>query len=216
MESRRFFLPRSLRNCIEQDLLVGVIQFGSSLTKQQPNDIDLAVVVRRGRFTDFLIQIHPEDFRSIDISLIREEELSDLEHFRFGSHGVHLVPVFASGRVLHGVNPFRGIEIPVDAVLRSILLRLFDYMYEVRKSHFRDTLPMGMSGRWAKFSRLSLLFLTDDLHFPDVLNISDQEVVMRWQMQDIHLEEFDLPGSYEAIWEKVLSAERTKQYLSSL
>ena len=112
-----FNLPDSLKSAIARNLIVGVIQFGSSLYNKNSDDIDLAVILKRNSYNKFLGHVNPDDFIGFDISLIKEEEIGDFKKFRFGSHGPHLGIPIKSGKVIFGCNPF------IDFNIKDLILR---------------------------------------------------------------------------------------------
>jgi hypothetical protein len=203
VDPKTFLTPRSLEE------ILSIVQFGSSVHISNPKDIDLCIVTKKDAFFDFLAD---EPFsaipKNIDVSLVREEEINDLNSFRFGSHGVHLLCSLQDGVALCGENIFLKMPTPpVPLVKLSILDRLYDYHYEVRKLETsRKDVEYGLKKRWAKFQRLSLFLLdtTGEITFPAVLMIPD--LVVKEQFAKYALEyqyEFTTVG-FEHIWEKIL------------
>lgn len=171
-------VPEAIEAAFDRGLLVGVVQFGSSLYAAEPNDIDLAVVTRAGAFDEALAALRSERLSPrFDISLIQEEEVA-AEPFRFGSHGPHLVLSLKEGRALLGTNPFAALRDPSpDEVLASVRDRLGDYIYAVRKSYFSPNASdtEGIRRRYGKIIRLATLFLCRGRSFPAVLRQSAAE-----------------------------------------
>lgn len=196
-------LPISLRNGINKEYIIGIIKFGSSVGGKKYNDIDLAVIIKKNCYFKFLKLINPEDFKNFDISLIREEEIKNLNKFRFGSHGQHLIPVFQKGDLLFGKNPFLNFVVDDELIRHSILMRLYDYVYDVRKSFFKKEIMENIERRWHKFVRLSLYLISEELNFLDVLKISESEVGLLLRKYNITIDNENILIAYEKVWEKV-------------
>lgn len=183
-----------------------IIQFGSSLHSTTSGDIDLCVVVRKGAFYPFLAAIQDAQIpATYDISLLREEELL-LNPFRFGSHGPHLLLSIKKGVLLHGKNLFLEIPDPDQELVRaSILDRLYDYLYEVRKlevSNAVTTVPFQK--RWGKFQRLAaFLLLPRRFTFPEVLSFPKEELVEALKEAGIKHTDTFTAENFEYIWEKL-------------
>lgn len=204
IDPKVFLSPRTLEG------ILSIVQFGSSLYSEEPGDIDLCVVTKKGYFFDLLAEksftlISP----NIDISLLREEELRESDFFRFGSHGIHLLVSLREGKAIHGENIFLELHAPSEkAVKESILDRLYDYLYEVRKLEtLNDMDNLTILKRWPKFNRLALFLLdtTGELTFPAVLSISKSELEKRLSEYGLqYRDEFTAVG-FEHIWETILA-----------
>lgn len=201
-----FELPKSLREASKKGMLIGVIQFGSSLyAEKEAGDIDLVVVVKYAFLKKFLGLIENDEYFGFDISLVLERELGDLNRFRFGSHGIHLLKVFSQGKLLLGTNPFLGApEFPKKEIRESILERLYDYLYLLRKSYFDQLAYRQVQKRWQKFVRLALFLLDDTLEFPKVLQMSVSEVRSRYFCLDIDVYNGKIQENFEIIWQKII------------
>lgn len=204
IDPKIFLSQESLRE------ILSIVQFGSSIHTSNPGDIDLCIVTKNGAFFEFLAG---EPFalvpKNIDISLMREEEIKDTSSFRFGSHGVHLLCSLQDGVALYGENIFLKMPVPTTALVKaSILDRLYDYLYEVRKLETsRKKVEYGLKKRWAKFQRLALFLLDTrgEITFPAVLIIQDsvvEEQFKKFGLQYQH--EFTTVG-FEHIWETILA-----------
>lgn len=190
--------------------ILSIVQFGSSIHTPNPGDIDLCIVTKSGAFFEFLagkpFALVPEN---IDISLVREEEVGSTSSFRFGSHGIHLLRPLQDGVVLYGENFFLKMPIPTTAQVKaSILDRLYDYLYEVRKLETsRKEVEYGLKKRWPKFQRLALFLLDTrgEITFPEVLIIQDSVVEERFKKYGLQYQrEFTTIG-FEHIWETILA-----------
>lgn len=199
-----FFSPQTLKS------VLSIVQFGSSLYSENPGDIDLCVVTKKGCFFDLLAeksftQIPP----NIDISLLKEEELKGTDFFRFGSHGVHLLVSLREGKAICGENIFLELSPPSEkAVKESILDRLYDYLYEVRKLEtLKDMDNSTVLKRWPKFNRLALFLLdtTGELTFPAVLSISKSELEKRLSEYGLQYQDEFTAVGFEHIWETILA-----------
>lgn len=190
--------------------ILSIVQFGSSIHASNPVDIDLCIVTKNGAFFEFL---EGEPFalvpKNIDVSLIREEEIKDTSSFRFGSHGVHLLCSLQDGVALYGENIFRKMPVPTtERVKASILDRLYDYLYEVRKLETsRKEVEYSLKKRWPKFQRLALFLLDTrgEITFPAVLIIKDSVVEERFKKYGLQYQrEFTTVG-FEHVWETILA-----------
>lgn len=190
--------------------ILSIVQFGSSIHASNPGDIDLCIVIKKGAFFEFLAG---EPFalvpKNIDISLIREEEIKDTSSFRFGSHGVHLLRSLQDGVAVYGENIFLKMPVPTTALVKaSILDRLHDYLYEVRKLETsRKKVKYDLKKRWPKFQRLALFLLDtrDEITFPGVLRVKDSVVEEQFKKYGLRYQhEFTTIG-FEHIWETILA-----------
>jgi len=204
IDPKTFLSPRNLEG------ILSIVQFGSSLYSENPGDIDLCVVTKKGCFFDLLAEKSFTQVSSnIDISLLKEEELKGTDFFRFGSHGVHLLVSLREGKAIYGENIFLELSAPSErAVKESILDRLYDYLYEVRKLEtLKDKDISATLKRWPKFNRLALFLLdtTGELTFPAVLSISESEIEKRFSKYGLqYQDEFTVVG-FEHIWETILA-----------
>ncbi|HRH55612.1 MAG TPA: hypothetical protein PK609_01980 [Candidatus Paceibacterota bacterium] len=186
--------------------IASVVQFGSSLHSEAHGDIDLCVVIRSGEFYEFVNAIQsislPEQW---DISLLRNEELG-VAPFRYGSHGQHLLLSIKQGRLVYGEDLFSRLPDPDEESVRfSILERLYDYLYEVRKLAVSgdNMVPASLKKRWGKFQRLALYLLTDNHSFPGVLSLAETEMISALAKIGIdYRSSFSIEG-FELIWEKI-------------
>ncbi len=204
IDPNAFFSPQTLES------VLSIVQFGSSLYSEKPGDIDLCVVTKKGCFFGLLAeksftQMPP----NIDIILLKEEELKGTDFFRFGSHGVHLLVSLREGKAIYGENIFLEPHSPSErAVKESILDRLYDYLYEVRKLEtLKDMDNSAALKRWPKFNRLALFLLdtTGELTFPAILSISKSELKKRLSEYGLqYKDEFTVVG-FEHIWETILA-----------
>lgn len=198
-------LPSVIEKAFRDGLIEGVIQFGSSLVNKRAKDVDVAIVIKSGCFSEFIKRIKSTRFTGIDLSLIREEELSPWSRFRFGSHGIHLIVPLKQGRVIFGKNSF--LKAPsgnLRAVKRSIFYRLSDYMYEVRKSYFRKDLHKVIKSRYKKFVRLALFLLFNDLTYPHVLMLQESGLKRYIKKKQLAVDLNDVEKTYELLWEKLI------------
>lgn len=204
MDPTKFLSPRTLED------ILSIVQFGSSLYSGKPGDIDLCVVTKRGRFFDLLAdESFAQISSNIDISLLKEEELRISDFFRFGSHGVHLLVSLREGRAIHGDNIFLEFPAPSERMVKqSILDRLYDYLYEVRKLETsKDKDDSTALKRWSKFNRLALFLLdtTKELTFPGVLSISESELGRRLSEYGLQYQDEFTAIGFEHIWETILA-----------
>jgi len=211
-------LPRTLKKAIKKGLILSIIQFGSSLRTSKYQDVDLAVVVKKGFLENFLEIVYGEKFQGFDISLIKEEEIQGPEKFRFGGHGAHFLLSLIQGKTLYGKNPFlkfKNLKFQKQ-IRKSILSRLFDYIEDIRRAVFLGKINRNIRRRWPKFLRLSLYLLENNLKYPEVLSLNKNEVKKYLQKYniDINITSKSLKNpkklliSYETIWEKVLKREK--------
>lgn len=201
---------REILDSLPYEDISSVLRFGSSLYKDVPGDIDLCIVTKKDHF--FLL-IGKDPFKDkgveIDITLVREEEISASKDFKFGSHGVHLIPAFKKAEILYGDNPF--LKIPDPSVLEikdSILDRLFDYHYEVRKlitSALTSRNIEIFEKRWGKFLRLALWLLDtkESCGFPAILQLSDELVYEKYTQLGIPTQQKFTSEGFEYIWEQL-------------
>lgn len=190
--------------------ILSIVQFGSSIHVSNPGDIDLCVVTKDGAFFDFLARAPFAAIpKNIDISLIREEELKNTGQFRFGSHGAHLLCSLQAGKALYGENLFLKMPVPsVSLVKDSILDRLYDYHYEVRKLETsRKEFEQGLHKRWSKFQRLALFLLdtTGEVTFPAVLTAPNSTVEEKFRIFGLKYQNEFTADSFEHIWEMILA-----------
>lgn len=208
--------PKILKKAIRKGYIISIIQFGSSLWNPKRQDIDLAIVLKRGCYKNFLKIVYGEKLQDFDISLIKEKEVQGPEKFRFGGHGAHFLFSLIQGKTLYGRNPFRRFKVSESQVKRSITWRLFDYIEEVRRALFRGKINKNIERRWPKFLRLSLYLLNSKLKYPDVLNLNKDETkkYLRKYHIDIDITSKNLKNpknlliAYETIWRKVLRKRR--------
>ncbi len=197
--------PLVIKKAFHDGLIEGMIQFGSSLANKRAKDVDVAIIIKSGCFSEFTKRIKSTRFKGIDFSLIREEELFPWSRFRFGSHGIHLIIPLKQGKIIFGKNPF--LKAPsgnLRAVKRSIFYRLSDYMYEVRKSYFRGDLRTIIKSRYKKFIRLALFLLFDDLIYPDVMKLRESVLKRYIKKKQLALDLNDVEKTYELLWEKLV------------
>jgi len=207
---------------IKNEWIISIIQFGSSLRKSNPNDIDLAIIIRNNCYEKFLESVYGEKFKGFDISLIKEEEVQGPKKFRFGSHGAHFLQSLINGKVLYGTNPFRKFKVADSQVRYSTLSRLYDYMEDVRRAVFEGEIKEPIKRHWPKFLRLSLYLLDYSLEYPWVLELDEKEVQIYLKKhridinpRDINIHSKDLLVAYEAIWSKVLQEYRLISQIGS-
>lgn len=153
-------ISKILNNLIETGCVISIIQFGSSIRKNKYKDIDLAVIVKQNYYSEFIKKIYGKSFTGFDISAIKEEEIKKPNKFKFGNHGAHFAYSLKNGKVLYGENFFSKFLINEKQIKNSILTRLYDYMYDVRKSVFKNKTQKSIKERWPKFLRLSLYLYT--------------------------------------------------------
>lgn len=190
---------------IQKGLISSIIQFGSSLRTETYDDIDLAVVVRRGRYANFLRETYGKTFPGLDISIIREEEVVGPRKFRFGGHGAHFLYSLIHGKILYGENPFRQFRVNKSQIESSILLRLYNYMEDVRRSVVRRKIKSSIKKRWPKFIRLTLYLLDSNLKYPEVLELPDSKIPPLLRKHKIILNKKGILLNYELLWQRVLN-----------
>lgn len=202
--------PKTFLSQKSLEKILSIVQFGSSIYTSNPGDIDLCIVTKNGDFFEFLAG---EPFalvpKNIDISLVREEEIEDASSFRFGSHGVHLLCSLQDGVALYGENVFLKMPAPTTTLVKtSILDRLYDYLYEVRKLETsRKEVEYNLKKRWPKFQRLTLFLLDTrgEITFPAVLITKDSVVEEQFKKYGLQYQrEFTTVG-FENIWETILA-----------
>lgn len=208
----RIGLHKSLQKAIEQGYVLSIVQFGSSLGQSKFQDVDLAIILRKGCYRNFLDLIYGKNFHGFDISLIKEEEIQGPEKFRFGKHGAHFLFSLIHGRTLYNKNPFKKFNVSKLQIKKSILLSLFIYMENVRRAVFMGKINKSIKKRWPKFLRLCIYLLDDNFKYPEILRLSDSKLKK-------YLQKYNLDSSlifrnskdpkdwlitYETIWEKVL------------
>ena len=171
-------IPRTLLRAHKQGIVLSVILFGSSLYSPDPKDVDLAIVIARGRFEDFLKSITDNHMlEKYDISLIKKEEIDRRKKFYFGSHGQYLVESFRKGIVLVGENPFKNYPpTKIRDIKLSVFVRMREYAYILRKGYFDKNAENKFYSRYNKILKLSALLLTDDYVFPEVLNTDIEDI----------------------------------------
>lgn len=165
-------LPDKINILYSEGFLVGVIQFGSSVFKEHPGDIDLALVLKPEKLNEFITRVnqlgHLDDV--YDISLILSEETSNKNNFNFGGHGSYLIESFRKGKTLIGKNPFLGFPlVPIEKIKNDIVERMREYMYIVRKSYFTDKVAQKLESRYEKSLKLFYYLLVGKDNFPEVL-----------------------------------------------
>ncbi|MEK7564613.1 MAG: hypothetical protein AAB394_02610 [Patescibacteria group bacterium] len=197
-------IPNSIIKCYEKGLIIGIVQFGSSLYSKKANDIDLAIVIKKDCYVKFVKHIIKKEFKNFDISLIREEEITNWNKFRFGNHGLYLIPVLKSGIVLFGVNSFlTAPDFDQKSIKESIFPRLADYIYNLRKSIFKEGFLINVKKRWPKFLRLALLYIDKNLKFPDVMKLRNSEIDVLLRKNNLEINSKDLVNAYEILWQKI-------------
>lgn len=207
--NKKVKLPKSLIKCWNNGWILGVVQFGSSLYLKESQDIDIAIIIRVGCYEKLVKRINNNEFKGFDVSLIKEEELADWKKFRFGSHGIHLIPPLKSGLTLLGANPFlKAPNFKKSLIKKSIIIRLADYIYIVRKSVFNSKLKNQVKSRWDKFARLAIFLLDDEIKFPDVLKLRNNEIafLLRKNKLNSDIDSKNLVVSYEKLWQKIIKA----------
>lgn len=204
-ENAKIILPFFIKKAFQDGLVIGVIKFGSSLSKRNAKDVDVAIVVKKGCFPEFVERIGVAQLKRFDVSLIREEELLPWKYFRFGGHGEHLIIPFKQGRILLGKNPFlEAPKIASHRLKRSIFFRLSEYLYEVRKSYFKKDLDKKIEKRYSKFVRLALFVLFNDLAYPDVLKMKEKQLSLYIKKKNLDLNLINMEESYEKLWAEML------------
>lgn len=197
-------IPRALRSSIQKGYVISIIQFGSSLYRKDFRDIDLAVIIRYGCYEKFLKEVFGAHFKRFDISLIKEEEISGSGKFRFGGHGAHFLSSLANGRALYGNNPFKYFLVSPSQIRKSVLLRLYDYIEDVRRAVFKGNVQSSIKRRWPKFLKLSLYLLDADLQYFRALNLNEKELAFYLKKYRIGLRGKNLLVKHEKVWELVL------------
>jgi len=202
-------LLNSLRTAIRDGYIISIIQFGSSLRRINHYDIDLAIVVRSDCYEKFVRKIYGEKFDGFDISLIREEEVQGPKKFRFGGHGAHFLQALIEGKTLYGINPFRKFKIKDSQIKNSVILRLYDYIEDVRRAVFEGKIKKSIKRRWPKFLRLSLYLIDSGLKYSGALDLSEQEMKIYLKKHRIDIDTQpkrpkNLLITYETIWSRVL------------
>lgn len=192
-----------VRGLIDPEQVRSVIQFGSSLYADDYADIDIAVIVLDDEFESFVRQVQPGRWDGFDVSLMREQEVFPLERFQFGGHGAHFARSLQMGRALIGDNPFLGVRLSAADIRSSVLARLHDYMYDVRKAVFQSTLERSIRERWPKFVRLCLYLIDESLRYPEVLRMPDGDVGLRLSGMGVSADPEDLLAAYENVWLRV-------------
>lgn len=197
-------ISKIINNLIETGCVISIIQFGSSIRKNKYKDIDLAVIVKQNYYSEFIKKIYGKSFTGFDISAIREEEIKKHNKFKFGNHGAHFAYSLKNGKVLYGDNLFSKFLINDKQIRNSILTRLYDYMYDVRKSVFKNEIQKSIKERWPKFLRLSLYLLDSNLKYPEILDLTENELSPYLKEHKLSLPKNNLILAHEIIWEKVL------------
>lgn len=200
-------IPHLLKSPIENNFVLSIIQFGSSLYKRSYNDIDLAVIIKNNTYEDFRKSIVPQKGSIFDIALIKEKEAILTNEFRWGSHGVHMLKSMSLGKAIFGDNIFRNINISELQIKRSIKSRLYDYMEDVRRSVFKKNIDRNIIRRWKKFLRLSLYLLDTKLVYPNILYVDHKMLNPYINRYKINIRNDNLLCSYESLWEIVLDKE---------
>lgn len=118
-------IPKILNDLISSDYIISVIQFGSSIRKNNYKDIDIAVIVKQNCYKKFIKQIYGKKFIGLDISVIKEEEIKKPNKFKFGNHGAHFSYSLKNGKVLYGDNLFIKFLINEKQIKNSIITRLY-------------------------------------------------------------------------------------------
>jgi hypothetical protein len=196
-------IPRSLKRPLKRGYILSIVQFGSSLRSSRPRDIDLAVVVKKGCYGAFLKSVGRTE-KNLDIALIKEEETNDLQNFRWGNHGAHMVRSMGLGKALYGKNIFQHVPVSRRQLVDSIRSRLYGYIEEVRRAAFTTRVDPEIRRRWPKFLRLALFLIDADLSYPAVLGLTDAEVRTILKKHRIPLNTRDIRIGHETLWEQVL------------
>ncbi len=198
------FIPQSIIESFNKGYIISVIQFGSSIRRNNCHDIDLAVVVKRGNYKKFLDKMYGRNFHDFDISLIKEEEIQGPGKFKFGGHGCHFLYSLIKGKTLYGANPFDKFKVNNSQIKKSALDRMYDYIEDVRRAVFVGKVKKSIKKRWPKFIRLSLYLLDSSLKYPDVLDLNNKEVKYYLEKNKINCMPDNLLNAYEDIWDRVL------------
>lgn len=202
--------PNTFLSSRTLESILTIVQFGSSLYLESPGDVDLCIVTKKGSFFNLLAgKLFTQMPSNIDVSLLREEELGSSDSFRFGSHGVHLLVSLREGRAIYGKNIFLTLPVPSEVKVKvSIMDRLYDYLYEVRKLETtKDQNDSITFKRWPKFQRLALFLLDTkgEMAFPAVLSISNSAVEKHLRKYGLQYKNEFTPVSFEHIWEMILA-----------
>lgn len=197
-------VPRVIENCVKNGYIIGIIQFGSSTRRTSYKDIDLAIIVRKGHYFQLFHEIAGKKIKGFDISLIKEEEIRSPQTFRFGGHGLHFAESMKQGIVLFGINPFIRVKIKESLIQKSVIERLYDYIYDVRKAVFKAQISKDILRRWPKFLRLSLYLLSGKLRYPEVVDINQKKINYYLKQLKITLPK-NILLAYEVLWEKILN-----------
>ena len=200
-------LHNILQTLIKTNYVLSIIQFGSSIRRKTDNDIDLAIILKGETYNKLFKKLGKFNIEGFDISVIKEEELKNLKQFKFGSHGLHFAKSLKNGKILYGPNPFLKINLNRFEIKKSIINRLYDYIYNVRKEFFSKNINISIKQRWPKFLRLCLYLINDNLIYPDVLDLNTKQVNKFLKQNGIRLPK-NLLLAYETIWEKVLKKEQ--------
>lgn len=194
-------LPTKIKEACISNIVTGVIQFGSSTIKNDAKDIDLAIIIKKWEFDNFVKQYTNIDNKLYDISLIKEEEIN--QNFSFWNHWVHLIPAFKKWKVLFWENKFLNLNDPDrKELLISIKTRLADYLYQLRKQYFETNQKSLPSWRYSKFLRFSTLFFDDSIWYSDVLNMTNEDAEDILKNYWIILTN-DLNSNIEILWEQI-------------
>jgi hypothetical protein len=168
-----FKLPRILAKAYDVKIILSVILFGSSLhNSSTSNDVDIAVITRRGRFDDFVKLLSKDDsLKNYDVSLIKREEIDYTKKFKFGGHGEYLVESLRDGEILIGKNFFTKFPpTKIKNIKTSIVDRMREYIYVLRKSYFDKNAENKFFLRYNKMMKLSAFLLIDNYIYPQILN----------------------------------------------
>jgi len=154
-------VPTILEQAYRDGLLYGVILFGSSIYKSDPKDIDLAIITSTGNFDNFIELLSTgNSLSAYDISLIKQEEIDSDKGFYFGGHGQYLVESLRQGIILLGENPFINFpKTKVFDIKKSIVDRMREYIYVLRKSYFDKQAERKFISRYDKIVALSAFFV---------------------------------------------------------
>ncbi len=206
----KFFvnIPPILKQAYNDELLHGVILFGSSTYKSKPNDIDLAIITSTGSFENFISLLSTNNSLSTyDISLIKQEEINPNKEFFFGGHGQYLVESLRQGIVLFGKNPFKDFaKNKVFDIKKSIINRMREYIYILRKSYFDKQAEKKFISRYDKMVLLSAFLLLKGFSYPKVLTLNQDYIETKLKKKG-YLMFDDKKKNIEKIW-----ADINKQY----
>ena len=197
-------IPNYLIDAYNNELILGIIQFGSSIYNKTSKDIDVAVVVKEGKFSAFVDFIKNKKINKLwDISLIKEEEIC-YDNFFFGNHGIYLIEAFKYGNTLLGINPF--INLPKHSefdIKNSVYERLKEYLYILRKRYFKNgNNNEQFSRRYFKFLKLSAYLLDDKIKYPEVMRMSLDVIYEILEKKGLKLTE-NRSENMEIIWENL-------------